>query len=156
MDKKYITGISVLIILISIIAFLFFKNQPGDKQYPIVRWDDLVKMDYKTGDAPADLLKYKDMMVKIPGYIVPLDDDYVVLTEFLLVPNPQACIHVPPPPPHLIVQAKLKRPLPMEEVKNPAWIYGKLEFKTMTSEYGAASYYMHVEELRPYSKGDKY
>ena len=156
MEKKYIAGISILVSLIVIISFLFLQKQTTSKDYPTVKWDDLVKMDYRTGEAPDELLKYKNQRVKIPGYIVPLDDEYVVLTEFLLVPNPQACIHVPPPPPHLIVQVKLKQPIPMEEVKNPAWIYGKLEFKTMTSEYGAASFYMHVEELRPYSKGDKY
>lgn len=154
--RRYVVGISVLVSLIVVISILFFRSQSDGVKYPTVKWNDLVKMDYKTGDAPSDLLQFKDKYVKIPGYIVPLDDDYVVLTEFLLVPNPQACIHVPPPPPHLIVQAKLKTPIPMEEVKNPAWIYGKLEFKTMTSEYGAASYYMEVEKLIPYSKGDKY
>ncbi|MCH2534050.1 MAG: DUF3299 domain-containing protein [Bdellovibrionales bacterium] len=154
--KRYIAGITVLLSLIVVISVLYFRSIPDDSAFPTVRWNDLVKMDYNTGEAPSDLLEFKDRMVKIPGYIVPLDDDYVVLTEFLLVPNPQACIHVPPPPPHLIVQVKLKNPVPMEEVKNPAWIYGKLEFKTVTSEYGAASYYMEVDRMVPYSKGDKY
>lgn len=156
MNKKYIYGISLLLVLVLTIALLFKKSKSDVSNYQMVKWNDLVTFDYKTGIAPDSLLEFKNKKVKIPGYIVPLDDDYVVLSEFLLVPNPQACIHVPAPPPHLIVQAKLKHPIPIEEVKNPAWIYGTLQFKTMNSEYGAASYYMEVEQLLPYSKGDSY
>jgi hypothetical protein len=51
--------------------------------------------------------KLNQLRVKIPGFIVPLDNrpDGRV-QEFFLVPYFGACIHVPPPPPNQIVYVK--------------------------------------------------
>src|SRR5262245_46060544 len=38
-------------------------------------------------------------VARVPGYMDPLEDNLEEVTEFLLVPYPGACIHVPPPPP---------------------------------------------------------
>jgi hypothetical protein len=115
-----------------------------------VKWDQLNLLDYKTGKAPDDVKKLNGTKVKIAGYIVPLTDEYFVLNEFLLVPNAQACIHVPPPPPNLIVHVKLADPLPIEKVFNPAWIIGTLQIHTTTSIYGSASYDMDDATMEEY------
>ncbi len=41
--------------------------------------------------------------VKVPGFVIPLEGDENMVTEFLLVPYFGACIHVPPPPPDKII-----------------------------------------------------
>src|SRR4051812_19776056 len=43
--------------------------------------------------------------VRLPGYVVPLDEARGGVKEFLLVPYFGACIHVPPPPANQIVHA---------------------------------------------------
>lgn len=91
-------------------------------------------------------------MVRIPGYIVPLTDGTTVLEEFLFVPNEQACIHVPPPPPNLIIKARLKNKLAFEDVYNPSWLYGKLEITETKSQYGAASYQINDAKLEKYEE----
>ena len=77
--------------------------------------------------------------------------NYNVLNEFLLVPDPQSCIHVPPPPPNLIVHVHLKEPIPSEEAFNPAWIIGRLKIETTESEYGSASYKMQADKLEKFN-----
>ena len=92
----------------------------------------------------ADLDKKK---VKMAGYIVPLTDNFEILDEFLLVPTPQACVHVPAPPPNLIVHVKLKKALPVEKVSNPSWILGPLQIRTTENLYGESAYQMVADRL---------
>ncbi|MEO8924216.1 MAG: DUF3299 domain-containing protein [Caldimonas sp.] len=47
------------------------------------------------------------VLVKLPGYVVPLEEVRGGLKEFLLVPYFGACIHTPPPPAN---QASLGKP----------------------------------------------
>lgn len=121
-------------------------------QYRETNWKELVQLDYQSGEKGEVVSKIENKMVRIPGYIVPLADEVAVLDEFLFVPNDQACIHVPPPPPNLIVKAKLKHKLPFEDVFNPSWLMGKLEIVPTKSQYGAASYQIQDAELEKYEE----
>ena len=49
-------------------------------------------------------------VVRIPGFVVPLEDSKEGLKEFLLVPYFGACIHSPPPPANQIVHVLPKTP----------------------------------------------
>lgn len=46
-------------------------------------------------------------MVRIPGYLLPLEFDEDKVIEFFLVPYVGACIHTPPPPPNQIVYVRV-------------------------------------------------
>ena len=115
-----------------------------------VKWEQLLTLDYKTGTAPEELKRYDGKRVKIAGFVVPLSDSFSVLDEFLLVPDAQSCIHIPPPPPNLIVQSKLETPLSIDKVFNPAWITGILKIQKTESQYGSAGFRMAVEKLEEY------
>ena len=116
----------------------------------IVGWNLLYKLNYETGHVPKEVKDIDGKFVKVPGYIVPLSDNYSILNEFLLVPDAQACIHVPPPPPNLIVFVKLKKSIPMRKVVNPAWVRGVLKVQTTTSQFGQASYSMDAEGIEKF------
>ncbi len=49
-----------------------------------------------------------DKMVKIPGFVVPIEMQGDIVTEFFLVPYFGACIHVPPPPSNQIVYVRFE------------------------------------------------
>jgi hypothetical protein len=115
-----------------------------------IKWKELYKMDVKTGKVPASLRKLHGKRVKIAGFIVPLDDEYETLSEFLIVPDSQSCIHVPPPPPNLIIHSKMVAPIRAEKAYNPAWAFGTFKIEKTTSKYGAAGYKMTVEKLKEY------
>lgn len=152
-SKKFFAVIGVLI-AVTVFAIVAQKLKhhtvETSTSTTTVVWNDLVELDYKTGKAPEKLLKLNKTKVKIAGYIVPLTDEYFVLNEFLLVPNAQACIHVPPPPPNLIIHVKLDEPLPIEKVYNPAWIEGTFEIGTTNSQYGDAAFKIDDATLDEY------
>ncbi len=137
------------------VGFFVLSNQEKSAKIPSkppveVKWEQLYTLDYKTGKAPKELKVYDGKRVKIAGFVVPLSDNYSVVDEFLLVPDAQSCIHVPPPPPNMIVQSKLATPLSSDKVFNPAWITGILKIEKADSQYGAAGFQMVVEKLEEY------
>src|SRR6187549_1707175 len=70
-------------------------------------WRMLRELNYRTGKITPALKALDGKSVRIPGYMVPLEDDSEIVSEFLLVPYVGACIHTPPPPPNQIVQVKM-------------------------------------------------
>jgi hypothetical protein len=142
-------------IFAGVIYMEFFWETPGasaptGKPFEVT-WELLYKLDIKTGKVPEELKFYDGKRVKIAGFVVPLSDNYSLLDEFLLVPDAQSCVHVPPPPPNLIVQAKLKVPISSDNFFNPAWITGILKIEKAESKYGAAGFQMAVEKIEKYN-----
>jgi hypothetical protein len=64
--------------------------------------DLLMKMQEVSNNAPTNAAM-NGVEVKIPGFIVPLEEAKGEVTEFLLVPYFGACIHTPPPPANQIL-----------------------------------------------------
>lgn len=113
-----------------------------------VTWDLLGQMDYITGKASPELDNLNNKMVRIPGFMVPLEDQAQKVAEFLLVPTPQACIHVPPPPSNQMVYIKMKDPV--ESAFGPIWVYGYLRLVTKKHMYGEASFEVDAVAIEPY------
>ncbi|MEN0059161.1 MAG: DUF3299 domain-containing protein [Bdellovibrio sp.] len=113
-----------------------------------VDWRLLGEMDYITGSASSELQALNGKAVKIPGFMVPLEDNQKDVVEFLLVPSPQACIHVPPPPPNQMVYVKMKKGT--DVAMGPIWVYGTLNLVTKKSMYGDASFEIIGEAIEPY------
>ncbi|MCZ0932597.1 MAG: DUF3299 domain-containing protein [Oligoflexia bacterium] len=117
---------------------------------PILYWKLLHQLDYRTGKGPKSLTDMDGKLVKIPGYVVPLSDNYSVLDDFLLVPDAQSCIHVPPPPPNLIVTVKLREPIPIKKVWNPSWVIGVFKIEKSESQYGGSAYRLDGVKLEKF------
>ena len=91
-----------------------------------------------------------DAMVRIPGYIVPLEDGKTGMTEFLLVPYFGACIHTPPPPSNQIIHVK-PQPAPKGfHSMDTVWVSGKLKTLRTDTMMGASSYRMEAQIVEPY------
>ncbi|MBN8537949.1 MAG: DUF3299 domain-containing protein [Deltaproteobacteria bacterium] len=115
-----------------------------------VDWRLLGEMDYITGKSPAELEKLNHKEVKVPGFMVPLEDNSKMVTEFLLVPTPQACIHVPAPPPNQMVYVKMRNSHGAEVPMGPIWVYGELNMVTKKSMYGDASFEILGDRVEAY------
>jgi hypothetical protein len=75
-----------------------------------ISWKTLRGLNLKSGKMSDLLTKLNGKPVKIPGFMVPLDDmEYESVGRFLLVPDPQSCIHVPPPPANQMIFVKSGR-----------------------------------------------
>jgi hypothetical protein len=126
---------------------------PGD--YVEIDWRILRDLDYQTGQKSPELAKLDGKYVKIPGFVVPLDDDDQGLSEFLLVPSPQACIHVPPPPPNQMIMTRMKAGKAPQRSWGPVWIKGRLHIASTDSQYGKISYMLHGDGAEPYRMPDE-
>ena len=68
-------------------------------------------------------------LVRMPGYLLPLEFADTGVTEFLLVPYVGACIHVPPPPPNQIVFVRAKAAFRSKGLFTPVWVTGRMSIK---------------------------
>ena len=90
--------------------------------------------------------------VRIPGFVVPLEDSKDGLKEFLLVPYFGACIHSPPPPANQIVHVLPRSPAKGLRSMDAVWITGTLTTGRTDSYMGAASYRIEALSVAPYSE----
>lgn len=127
-------------------------------------WEDLVPSDYTQRDAEilhdgsmeqqnldAPVVDaYDGKQVKIPGFVVPLEGDDRLTTEFLLVPYFGACIHVPPPPPNQIVYVKFSEGVPIENLYDAIWVVGTLSTKGWTGDIATVGYSLQGVTVEPF------
>jgi hypothetical protein len=80
-------------------------------------------------------------IVKLAGFVVPLEGDGNAISEFLLVPYVGACIHVPPPPPNQIVHVIAEQDEAIAYYQFAAvWVTGKLSAQRYNSQFGEVGY----------------
>jgi uncharacterized protein len=121
------------------------------EKVPSLTWDNLRRLDFRSGKAPADLKKHDGAVVRVPGFIIPLEDNDQQVSEFLLVPYPLACIHVPAPPPNQIVHVKMDngKKVPFDFYA-PVWAEGRLKIQHEQNMYTDTSYFMNGLSIEPY------
>jgi hypothetical protein len=90
--------------------------------------------------------------VRIPGFVVPLEDSKEGMKEFLLVPYFGACIHSPPPPANQIIFVKPKTPAKGLRSMDTVWISGVLATERTDSYMGASSYRIDAQTVLPYEE----
>ena len=99
-------------------------------------------------------------LVRIAGYLLPLEFSGKQVTEFLLVPWAGSCIHTPPPAPNQIVHVKAGKPVDVKGMYDPVWVVGKIAanasrksvFLTDGNADIDVGYSINVGEVAPYSK----
>lgn len=123
------------------------RNQLNDKGMPLINHDNDEPQQSLMGNVRPEL---NNSMVRIPGFVIPLEGDANVVTEFLLVPFFGACIHVPPPPPNQIVYVKFKEGAPVQELWDVVYVVGKLKTETVNHDMAQAGYLLEGMELQPY------
>jgi len=90
--------------------------------------------------------------VKLPGYLVPLDETKAGLREFLLVPYFGACIHTPPPPANQIIHVRAATPIKGLRTMDAVWASGTLELKRSDSAMGSSGYSMAAKSVVRYKE----
>jgi hypothetical protein len=79
-------------------------------------------------------------LVKIPGFVVPLEGDSDSITEFLLVPYFGACVHVPPPPSNQIVYVRFSEGVPIDNLYDAVWVTGTLSTEGWKGDIASVGY----------------
>ena len=128
------------------------NNSGTQDGLPRLDWRELRELNIETGQASAKLKSLDGKLVRVPGFMVPLEDNQKDITDFLLVPNPQACIHVPPPPANQIVLVRMAGGNKTRVFYDPLWVTGYLRIMTVSHAYGKASYYMEAQSTEIYKE----
>jgi len=90
--------------------------------------------------------------VRIAGFMVPLETQQGLVSEFLLVPYFGACTHTPPPPANQIVHVFPTKPYKSEQGMDAVWVHGALETTRARTDLGNAGYRMRAEVITPYKR----
>jgi hypothetical protein len=109
----------------------------------------LKKMRQMWDNAPINPL-ILGQSVRLPGYVVPLEDLATGIKEFLLVPYFGACVHSPPPPANQIVHVLLDKPAKNLRLMDVVWVSGPLSGTKTDSHMGVASYRIDAKAVTPY------
>jgi len=144
--------------------FLIF-SQALHAQEPLeLFWEDMVPPDYETPDTPLNhdgnmmqmgldapvIESLNGKLVKIPGFVVPLEGNSETTSEFLLVPYFGACIHVPPPPANQIVYVKFSKAVPIDNLYDAVWVTGTLTTKGWKGDLATVGYSLTGLNVSPY------
>ena len=89
-------------------------------------------------------------LVRLPGFVVPLDVIEGKVSSFLLVPYFGACIHQPPPPPNQIVHVSFAVPVELDSMYAPVWVTGRMRIETYSDTFVEAGYALAGREVEPY------
>ena len=99
-------------------------------------------------------------LIRIPGYVLPLEMSGTKVTEFLLVPYVGACIHVPPPPPNQIIYVKVAQNngYRSDKLYDPVFVTGVISANAQVRDLhlvdGSAGinigYSMEASNIEPY------
>lgn len=101
--------------------------------------------------APAPTVDSLDgALVRLPGFVVPLDIHEGKISNFLLVPYFGACIHQPPPPSNQIVHVSFAEPVELESMYAPVWVTGRIHVETYSSLMADAGYTLTGQVVEPY------
>ena len=90
--------------------------------------------------------------LRLPGYVVPLEDLPEGMKEFLLVPYFGACVHSPPPPANQIVHVVLDKPAKRLRLMDVVWVSGPMSATKTDSHMGVAGYRIDARQVAPYTE----
>lgn len=89
-------------------------------------------------------------LIRMPGYVLPLDFEAEGISDFLLVPYVGACIHVPPPPPNQLVLAHSATPWMDGNMWDPVWVEGEMTAQLATTDIADTGYKLNVTHIELY------
>lgn len=94
--------------------------------------------------------EYNGKLVRIPGYLVPLDFESTAITSALLVPYVGACIHVPPPPPNQLVFITSETPYESSGLFEPVYVTGIFGIAATETGLADVGYALSADRIEPY------
>jgi hypothetical protein len=103
-------------------------------------------------DAAPTNPKLVEQVVRIPGFVVPLEDTNDGLKEFLLVPYFGACIHSPPPPANQIIHVLPRTPAKGFRSMDTVWVSGRLTTPRTDSYMGVSGYRIEADAVTRYEE----
>ena len=142
--------IALPLIAVGVYAAMNSSGKSASAASTQVDWVQYRELDLTTGRPSERLAALDGKRVRSPGFMVPLEDNRADVTEYLLVPNAQACIHAPPPPANQMVYVRMVNG-PAKMIYGPVWVEGTLRVASQAHQYGNAGFQIYGEITEPYT-----
>ena len=88
--------------------------------------------------------------IKMPGFIIPMEQSTAGVTSFVLVPYVGACIHVPPPPPNQLVFVTTETPWSGDDLWEAVWVTGQMQHDIQSTEVAQTGYTLSADAMEVY------
>ena len=89
-------------------------------------------------------------VVRLPGFVVPLEYSGTGVTAFILVPYAGACVHVPPPPPNQLVFVTTNDPYESSGLYEPVNVIGMFGTAAMSTHIADIAYALSADQIEPF------
>lgn len=130
-------------------------------------WDDLLPIGQSApsekdvdhsgqGPTPAQRIDvamrtdWNGQIVRIPGFVIPMEFGPDGVTAFILVPFVGACIHVPPPPPNQLIYVTTYKPYKSNGLYEAVEVTGMFGTAAMSTQIAEIGYALSADDIRPY------
>jgi hypothetical protein len=104
-------------LVISVSTFILAATTTAKAEAFKIDWPELQSGSARIASEP----------IRIDGYLLPADRDGDLVYEFMLVPYPGACSHMPQPPPDQIIHVIPHKPYKASESYEPVSVVGRLK-----------------------------
>lgn len=89
-------------------------------------------------------------IVRLPGFILPIDYAGKGVTAFILVPFVGACIHVPPPPANQLVFVTTEKPFETTGLFEPVNVIGMFGTASTSTQLADIGYALSADHIEPF------
>ena len=94
--------------------------------------------------------EWNGQIVRLPGFIVPIDYSGTGVTAFILVPFVGACVHVPPPPANQLVFVTTETPYETKGLFEPVNVIGMFGTASMSTQLADIAYALSADHIEPF------
>lgn len=89
-------------------------------------------------------------IVRLPGYILPMDYSGTGVTAFLLVPFVGACVHVPAPPANQLVFVTTSEPYESAGLYEAVNVIGMFGVSSLSTHLADVGYALSADRIEPF------
>ena len=93
---------------------------------------------------------WNGQIVRMSGFVVPIDYSGTGVTSFLLVPYVGACVHVPPPPANQLVLVSTETPYESKGLFEPVTVTGMFGTASVATQLADVGYALSADAIEPY------
>ncbi len=94
--------------------------------------------------------EWNGKVVRLPGFILPIDYSGTGVTAFILVPFIGACVHVPPPPANQLVFVTTEKPYESSGLYEPVNVIGMFGTASMSTQVADIAYALSADSIEPF------
>ena len=94
--------------------------------------------------------EWNGQIVRLPGFVVPIDQRGTGVTAFILVPYAGACVHVPPPPANQLVFVTTQTPYESKGLYEPVNVIGMFGVSSLRTHLAEIGYALSADKIEPF------